>query len=158
MIPQIYPVANIGKGQLYVMPKPSAEWLEEDVKYFASLGVTKVVSLLESDEEFELGLRNEKNALQAEGIDFLRFAIKDRNLPEPRSFGHLVDNLYRDIQNGQSIAVHCRAGIGRTGVLACCLLIKDNLAPEQAIDQVSAVRNIRIPDTQEQFDFICDYQ
>ncbi|AWF81293.1 hypothetical protein BTJ40_10945 [Microbulbifer sp. A4B17] len=56
------------------------------------------------------------------------------------------------------IAIHCRAGIGRKGITASCLLIKDNMSSQEAIDMVSATRGIPIPDTQEQYDFICDYE
>jgi len=60
-------------------------------------------------------------------------------------------------KTGKNIAIHCRAGIGRTGLSASCLLICDGYSAEAAMDMVSAARGVQIPDTEEQFDFICDF-
>lgn len=140
------------------MPRPSSEWLDDDVRYFSTLGITKVVSLLEVHEAFELGLEKEGIALQRQGIEFLNFPIKDRGLPQLTPLKDLVDTLYSEVCRGQRLAIHCRAGIGRTGVLTSCILIKDKYTAQTAIDMVSAARGVGIPDTQEQYDLICDYE
>lgn len=57
MIPSIFKVTKIGKGALYVMPRPSEIWFEEDIKYFSSINIDIVVSLLENSEAIELGLK-----------------------------------------------------------------------------------------------------
>ena len=158
MIPSVFEVTKIGDGALYVMPKPSSEWLSEDARYFSSMGISKVVSLLETSEEYELGLAKEREVMEAQGIEFFNFQIKDRGLPKLAPFCELINNLYQELLNGKSIAIHCRAGIGRTGITASCLVIKDKISSQQAIDMVSAARGVPIPDTQEQYDFICDYE
>lgn len=157
MRPDIYHVANIGAGSLYVMPKPSSQWLHEDVSYFTNLGINLVVSHLEKAEEYELGLVNEAGTLESAGIEFLCFPVADRGLPELVSFRKFIESLYTQIVDGANVAVHCRAGIGRTGVTSACILIRDAYESQAAIDTVSAARGIQIPDTQEQYDFICDY-
>ncbi|OZG75488.1 hypothetical protein BTA51_01140 [Hahella sp. CCB-MM4] len=139
------------------MPKPSSEWLKEDIHYLSSLGITKVVSLLEFREACELGLENEERELQHHGIEYQNFPIQDRGLPNLTLFAELVDALYEEIQRGHNLAIHCRAGIGRTGMLASCILIKDQYDPQTAIDMVSAARGVGIPDTQEQYELICNY-
>lgn len=60
MIPDIYEVNKIKNGVIYVMPKPSSEWLEDDAKYISGIGVDVVISILEKAEEFELGLQQER--------------------------------------------------------------------------------------------------
>nr|WP_157496821.1 dual specificity protein phosphatase family protein [Hahella ganghwensis] len=140
------------------MPRPSSEWLEDDVRYFAKLGITKVLSLMEVQEASELGLAKEKAVLQQYGIEFLNFPIRDRGLPKTAALSDLVDALYLEVSSGQVLAIHCRAGIGRTGILASCLLIKDQYNAQTAIDMISSARGISIPDTQEQYDFICDFE
>ena len=157
MTPNLFKVSNVGNGLLYVMPKPSAEWLLDDVTYFHSKGITKVVSLLQAGEEYELGLSKERELCEAAGIQFSSFPIEDRGLPSINPFKKWVTDLYAELQSGEHITLHCRAGIGRTGLLAACLLIKDGYAAQVAIDQVSAARGVSIPDTQAQYDFICDY-
>ncbi|MFA0813789.1 protein-tyrosine phosphatase family protein [Microbulbifer epialgicus] len=140
------------------MPKPLADWLEYDVRHFVSLDVNVVVSLLEVPEEYELGLSAEEEVLAKHGINFIRHGVRDRGLPEPKMSDLLIDQLYRLLVSGENIAVHCRAGIGRTGMVASCLLVKDRLSSQTAIDKVTAARGVSVPDTQEQYDFICDYE
>lgn len=157
MKPDLYKVSEIGKGTLFVMPKPSSEWLTEDVAHYSTLGVSLVLSLMEISESHECGLQNEREMLSGVGIEFSNFEIKDRGLPNLADFRKLIRGLYIQVSEGASLAVHCRAGIGRSGVVASCLLIEDGADPQRAIDMVSAARRVSIPDTQEQFDFIMDY-
>ncbi|MDE1461031.1 protein-tyrosine phosphatase family protein [Spartinivicinus poritis] len=158
MIPQVFEVTAIGKGAIFVMPKPSSMWLSDDINYLFGLGITKVVSLLEVHEAFELGLEKEEQELQKHGIEYLNFPIQDRGLPKLAPFTELVESLYKDICDGHNLAIHCRVGIGRTGTLASCILIKDKYDAQTAIDMVSAARGVGIPDTQEQYDLICNYE
>ncbi|MCP3396937.1 hypothetical protein NLM25_07495 [Bradyrhizobium sp. CCGB01] len=81
-------------------------------------GVDVVVSLLEHEEVSELGLQRDAELCRSNGIDFISFPIPDRGLPESRreasQIAHLLATGLRD---GRSIAIHCRAGIGRSLVL-----------------------------------------
>jgi len=157
MKPDLYKVSEIGKGTLFVMPKPSSEWLADDISHYSSMGVSLVLSLMEISESYECGLQKEQEILSGFGIEFLNYQIKDRGLPKLADFRKLIREIYTQVSEGASLAVHCRAGIGRSGVVASCLLIEDGADPQHAIDMVSAARRVSIPDTQEQYDFIMDY-
>lgn len=98
------------------MPRPNSEWLTDDVNYFANLGVNLIISHLEKAEEFEVGLSEEANTLKKVGIEFLSYPIEDRHLPQVNDFKKLIESIYLQLLNGVNIAVHCRAGIGRTGI------------------------------------------
>ena len=50
--------------------------------------------------------------------------------------------------------VHCRAGIGRTGVVAAGILLHAAFEPEQAFARVSEVRGVDVPDTDEQYNWV----
>ncbi len=158
MMPSIYSVTTIGDGELYVMPKPSADWLDDEAKQFAAMGIQRVVCHLEAAEMAELGLSREAEAFKSVGIEFIHHPIPDRQLPEAKAHVALVEECYQALLSGKNTAVHCRAGIGRTGVTATCLLIRDGFDSQTAIDMVSAARGVPIPDTQAQYDFICDYR
>lgn len=172
MIPNIYKVTEkIGKGTLYVMPRPSEIWLEEDIKYFSSIGIDIVVSLLEKSEAIKLGLKNEAELLKKNNISgkcffvkkhlseiqFINYPIKDRDIPKDADFEKLVISIHRELLDGHNVAIHCRAGIGRTGVLSSCILIHDGYNSQSAIDFISLARGVPIPDTKAQFKFICNY-
>lgn len=157
MTPDIYEVTVIGKGRLFVMPCPRSTELGEAAKHFIALGVHVVVSHLEKPEERELGLSGEGEVLVRNNIEFISFPVQDRCLPDREPFFQFIDQLFARLENGENIAVHCRAGIGRTGVTSACLLIKDGYESDVAMDMVAAARGTQIPDTEEQYDFICEY-
>ena len=69
----------------------------------------------------------------------------------------LFADLFGDLDKGMNVAIHCRAGIGRSGVLASCILIRAGFSAEQAISKVGTARGIEIPDTEEQLKFIMNY-
>ncbi|TXH69619.1 MAG: hypothetical protein E6Q83_09380 [Thiothrix sp.] len=46
--------------------------------------------------------------------------------------------------------IHCRAGIGRTSLIAGAVLILLGLKPEAALKHLSQARGVQVPDTEEQ--------
>ncbi len=116
--PSIYKIKHLRLGTLYIMPKPSGEWLYEDINYFSSIKITKIVSLLQEYEAFSLGLSEEGLICNQNSIEFVQFQIKDRGVPDIENFRVLVTQLSLDLKNGKNIAIHCRAGVGRAGLLS----------------------------------------
>ncbi len=122
MKPSSYLVETAHAGRLYVMPKPSGEWLEDDITELSRMGITHLVSLLETDEAGELGLGQEQMHCANVGVGFINFPIVDRGLPvNTAAFVNLATSLAPEIGQGGLVAIHCRAGIGRTGMLASCV-------------------------------------
>lgn len=157
MLMDVYQVLVVGHGKFYVMPKPDSQKLVATVHYLSNLGVTHVVSHLEKDEEDDLGLSTEATLLAELGIELISYPIKDMNLPDLHEYSVFIDKLFQRLQESAILAIHCRAGIGRTGMTASCLLIKSGYESQNAIDQVSAARGTTIPDTQEQIQFIHNF-
>ncbi|MFZ3002618.1 MAG: protein-tyrosine phosphatase family protein [Undibacterium umbellatum] len=156
MRPDIYKVTQIGQGFLAVMAKPVAgEWIEDEFRGIAQFGIDRLVSLLEAHEIRELGLQTAPDLCGANQIDFVHFPIKDRGLPSSfSSTQKLVTQLYDDILKGENTVVHCRAGIGRTGLLASAILIRHGMDAVVALATVSKARGITVPDTDEQIDWL----
>ncbi|WP_346907274.1 dual specificity protein phosphatase family protein [uncultured Roseibium sp.] len=136
------------------MPKPSGDWLEDDISVLRGEGVDCVVSMLTGDENEELGLTEEPEICGRLGVAFSRFAIEDRGVPELAELVPVVDGIVRDLTDGKSVAIHCRAGIGRSGLLTACVLTRLGLSAEHAIANVSQARGVPIPDTAEQAEFV----
>ena len=105
----------------------------------------------------ELGLTREEVVCQSHGIEFLSYPILDRGLPENvAAASALVGRLHRSAYAGRGVIVHCRAGIGRTGMIAAGVLLHEGLSPADAFELISRARRVPVPDTQEQVRWIED--
>lgn len=156
MRPDIYKIQQIGAGFLAVMAKPVAgEWIAEGFRGIAALGVMRLVSLMEREEMRDTGLAREPELCRDNGLDYVHFPIRDRGLPiSPENTAALVKDLHTRIKSGKNTAIHCRAGIGRSGLIAACILVREGCTPEDAFKSVSKARRVDVPDTAEQREWL----
>ncbi|MBU2714105.1 protein-tyrosine phosphatase family protein [Zooshikella harenae] len=160
MFPRVFEVLNKETSFLAVMGRPTGgDCLEDDISYLARNEVSVIVSLLENSEIQELVLDHEPNYCQKYNIDFIRLAIPDRGLPslvEPVK--DLSTQLYKYLCEGKSVVIHCRAGIGRSGLLAAATLLHTGMTATEAFNLVSTARNVKVPDTVEQEEWLINNQ
>ena len=155
MTPSIYWIRDIEPLRFAIMARPrSADWLEDEIVGWKSAGVTKVVSLLQSSEVSELGLDAEASLCAAHGITFEVFPIADRGTPtHPMACLHVAAELASDVRNGRAVAIHCRAGIGRSGLLGACVLSHLGVACEETFAMLTRARGVTVPDTADQVEW-----
>ena len=71
-------------------------------------------------------------------VEYLRKPIRDHGLPEKREhMMEILDCLHDALRSGRPAYVHCRAGIGRTGMVVGCLLVERGLTGEQALAELA---------------------
>jgi protein-tyrosine phosphatase len=156
MSPDIYKVESIGSGSLSVMAKPvSGEWIEDEFSGIAQWGIDRIVSLLENHEVYELGLENEALLAKKNGMEFISYPIPDRGLPRTvNEYLAFTRRLYHEAAAGLSTVIHCRAGIGRTGIVAAGVLLHCGFEPKDAFEHISKSRGVSVPDTEEQIEWV----
>jgi len=155
MLPVIYKVKELKHGLLSVMAKPvSGEWVEDEFTGLKSLGVDKVVCLLEGFEQIEVGLELEEALCIKNNMEFALFPIPDRGLPDTQKASEFVAELYAELCAGKHIVIHCRAGIGRTGIIAGGVLVKSGMTSAEALALISSARGVQVPDTEEQVQWL----
>lgn len=157
--PSLRWVSGINPHRLALMPRPrGGEWLREEVEAWRGAKVGWVVSLLESHEVRELELRSEPSLCAEYGIGFRSFPIADRGTPtSTRELSVLLDQLRSELLQGKAVAIHCRAGIGRTGLVAGCLLHLLGVPGKDIFHVLSRSRGVAVPDTVEQAEWVERY-
>jgi protein-tyrosine phosphatase len=142
--------------RLAIIPRPrGGDWLDDDTARLKRDGVDVLVSMLQPEEAGDLGLSAERAACEAAGIVFESFPIPDRETPAAAAaFFQFVEKLRSELHAGRSVAVHCRASIGRSSLLLASLLCAEGFQPEDAFARLSRARGLQVPDTPEQVSWV----
>jgi protein-tyrosine phosphatase len=134
------------------------DWLADEISSWHKSGIGTVVSLLERREESDLDLEAERAEAEKHGLTFVSFPIADRDVPSSHAeLGKTLDILHRRLIAGESVVVHCRQGVGRTGLVAACLLVTDGLGAQEAVDRLTSARGVEVPETAQQRRWIEDF-
>lgn len=159
MIAEPYWIEVRSRGRLAILPRPrSGDWLEDEVSAWRDCGFDVVVSLLTPDEIEELGLEREREFCVAEGMRFIEFPIPDRGVPPSgKAALALTQQLEYLLDEGKTIGVHCRQGVGRSALIAACVLVAYGEEPSSAFARISAARASTVPDTSEQEQWVTDF-
>lgn len=123
----------------------------DETSAWREAGIDMVVSLLEPEEEAQLVLEGEAAAAAASGIDFKPFPIPDRGVPASReSVAELASDIVDALDMGKNVAVHCRQGIGRSGMIVGGVLVAAGQDLATALRTIKESRGLEVPETEEQ--------
>jgi protein-tyrosine phosphatase len=147
-------------GVLAITPRPrGGDWLEVDIAALSFQGVNVLVSLLEAEEAFELGLERESASCEINGIEFWTLPVPDLGTPiDSPKFVRAATDLARVLRKGKCIAIHCRQSVGRSGLLAASIAVAAGLGLTDAIEAVSEARGVRVPETPAQLEWLRRYE
>lgn len=145
-------------ARLGIMARPrGGDWLDDEIASLKKQNVNHLISLLESIEIDELGLKQEKNICAKYGIDFSNFPIEDRSLPDNATkIDVFISLLSSKIELGSSVVIHCRMGIGRSSIIAGSIMLKlvGHRNAEDILNRISQARGLKVPDTEEQITWL----
>ena len=155
----LYWIAGPWPGRLAVSPRPrGGGWLEEEIIAWSESGIDVVVSLLTREERNELDLNKEEELCQSHSISYFSFSIEDLGVPASRNEAlNFVNMIERLLGEGRRIVIHCWGGIGRSGLIAACVLVSAGIEPETAIRLVSEARGMSVPQTAQQVQWVRDF-
>ena len=110
-------------GRIYRSPMPYSHFDPGDrvMALYRQAGVDVVVMLV-SDEEAEENTGRKLSADYIEnGMDVIYLPIPDFDVPPAEGLRLALAEVRFVAESGRNIAVHCHAGIGRTGLFMACL-------------------------------------
>ena len=123
-----------------------ARWdrdLEIDLSRFQDWGASLVITLMERHEFDLLGVPDLPDRIKDHGMDWAHLPIPDQGIPGA-AFHHEWPQVQADafarLTGGGRVIVHCRGGLGRTGLVTALMLIETGLEPLAAIRAVRQVR------------------
>ena len=117
--------------------------LKVDMRAIVDWGATTLVSLMEAHEFPMLNVPGLGDTAERAGLEWHHLPIPDVEVPDDRFeplwtyTGHVLRGKLR---SGEKIVLHCRGGLGRTGMIAARLAIEFGTAPEESLHRVREAR------------------
>jgi ADP-ribosyl-[dinitrogen reductase] hydrolase len=142
----------VGQGPL----RPWGRDLATDLAAIDAWGADILLTLVETKELATLGVPNLPLAASHWGFIWRQMPIPDYQRPNRTAliaWDQHGPEILSLLQRGGRLAIHCAAGLGRTGTVAAKLLVALGLSPDAAIASVRAARPGTI-ETADQEDFV----
>ena len=133
-----------------------------DIANFKSRGMSMMVCLLSDSELRSLGVnpRSYHIACNQNSVKLVQYPIVEMSIPNSlQEFEfQVVQKILEEMQEGGTVVVHCRGGIGRSGLVAACTLLHFGVATAQkAIQWVRTKRSRNSVESSRQEDFVKSY-
>lgn len=132
--------------------------LRDDLSRLAEMGAAGLLSLVEA-KELPGGLDGFAAAVHTAGLGWTHLAIPDYGVPDADFMaGWRQLDLARRLREGESWAIHCRAGLGRTGTIAALLLVENGLGAAEAIARIRREHDAAAVETEAQESFLVAHE
>ena len=120
-------------------------------------GVRLLVLLVEDNELRRWGEPRIADLARDAGLELVRFPLRDGTAPKTRTeMDDIQDAIHRSRSEGD-VVVACMGGVGRSGTVAACALVRAGLAADAAISRVRELRHPTAVETRAQEAFVRDY-
>lgn len=127
------------------MPPPGFSWVDKphlaalampesatDLAWLRRNGVDVLISLTESPIP--------RQWVNEAGLMVVNVPIPDMEAPTDRQLDRLLDTVRKANGSRMGVAIHCGAGLGRTGTVLAAYFVAQGLGPKEAISKVRDLR------------------
>jgi ADP-ribosylglycohydrolase len=123
------------------------------LKALFDAGIRTTINLMEADEHDQAGnpFADYSGTFQGivaarrERVACERFPIPDLGVPDAEGMRRILDAIDASLEGRQPVYVHCWGGIGRTGTVVGCFLVRHGLA--EGDTAIERIRRLRQPDS-----------
>lgn len=124
-------------------PGTKGTTIDEALDALQSAGVTAVVTMNADTELAAIGVSELGGRIQSRGLTWFQFPVADDAEPEAEFFdawAEKKDQLLELFNSEATIAIHCRGGTGRTGLMAATLMLESGWDWDYVKEQIQCVR------------------
>ena len=137
---------------------------DKRIKAIIDSGINTFLDLTEVDElpQYEHKI-NTINDSHSNRINYKRIPIKDRTVPEKEYLKEILDFIDEESKHDRKVYVHCLRGLGRTGTVVGCYLVRNGFSGEDALQEIYRLRQgmlnawMQSPQTEEQIQMIINW-
>jgi atypical dual specificity phosphatase len=135
----------VDKPHLAAMARPSDA---DDLVWLRRQGIELLISLTEDPPR--------RDWVNDAGLLVMHVPVEDMEAPTQGQLDRCVSAIERANGQGMGVAVHCGAGLGRTGVILAAYFVAKGVSAQNAIGKVRRLRPGSI-ETDEQADAVVEF-
>jgi protein-tyrosine phosphatase len=140
-IPEFYVVQP---GKLLAGNYPNAFDKEEQqikLRHLLEQGITLFIDLTEKGElEPYVPLLKEEASNLGVTVEYRQMPIPDFDTPTVEEMKHILNTIDTALTAGHVVYVHCHFGLGRTGIVVGCYLVRHGLEGKEALEELVRLR------------------
>ena len=117
--------------------------MQQALGQLKAAGATRIITLMPSEEMAQFGVNALPEACKAQGLDWHHLPIADDCEPGDdfqAAWSAQGQRLLRALAEGETVAIHCVGGSGRTGLMATILLLERGMPAVQVVNDVRTLR------------------
>ena len=125
------------------------------IRWLLDAGITAFVDLTEDGELLPYDHFIAAHAPN-QPIEHVRMPIRDVSIPTVAEMKRILDLVDKKLGEGHVVYLHCWGGVGRTGTVVGCLLVRHGMSAPAALDEIKRIRQWsrkawrNAPETEEQ--------
>lgn len=142
----LFPLAiKHSKAKIILTPCPGSQEVDltTSLAEMKAIGVEAVLTLMTPLELEKNALSNIGTSVKAKGMSWFHLPIADDEAPDAvflKTWETAGPAIHRLIEQGKTIAVHCKGGSGRTGIVAAQILLERGESIKPVIGRIKKLR------------------
>ena len=141
-----YDVLSLEQGAgLIFTPCPGTKGVDvrASVAQLKRAGAQAVISLTPDDEMKRLAVEALPQACAEQGLSWQHLPVEDDAAPAAefeQRWQEERGSVHRILDKGGTVAIHCKGGSGRTGLMAAIILLERGHSQEEVVSMVQGLR------------------